>query len=211
MVQRLITDMTLGEQEKLRLLLVTLFSFPYLVGTQEWQALARSGDINMDSYLRVMKTAEWDRNCCIKRRDIARTMNQNHYNEDVRKENVERVDKNHSLEDIVYIRNTPYVALILKMVMEGYLSRTDYPFILKPPRNYDVLDHPRKAKLDPDTLADYTPNQHRRLFLVVIGGLSYCELHHLRSLSKQMKQTLIVVTTSLSNPQSFVHVLSEIE
>lgn len=211
MVQRMITDMTLGEQEKLRLLLVTLFSFPYLVGTQEWQALVRSGDIKMDSYLRVMKTAEWDRNCCMKRRDIAQTMNQNHYNEDVRKENVERVDKNHSLEDIVYIRNTPYVALILKMVMEGYLSRTDYPFILKPPRNYDVLDHPRKAKLDPDTLADYTPNQHRRLFLVVIGGLSYCELHHLRSLSKQMKQTLIVVTTSLSNPQSFVHVLSEIE
>ena len=103
MVQRMITDMTLGEQEKLRLLLVTLFSFPYLVGTQEWQALVRSGDIKMDSYLRVMKTAEWDRNCCIKRRDIARTMNQNHYNEDVRKENVERVDKNHSLEDIVYI------------------------------------------------------------------------------------------------------------
>ena len=141
MVQRMITDMTLGEQEKLRLLLVTLFSFPYLVGTQEWQALVRSGDIKMDSYLRVMKTAEWDRNCCMKRRDIARTMNQNHYNEDVRKENVERVDKNHSLEDIVYIRNTPYVALILKMVIEGYLSRTDYPFILKPPRNYDVLDH----------------------------------------------------------------------
>ena len=34
MIQRMLTEMTLGEQEKLRLLLITLFSFPHLSGTQ---------------------------------------------------------------------------------------------------------------------------------------------------------------------------------
>ena len=40
------------------------------------------------------------------------------YSMEYRRENAEHVDSEHSLEDIVYIRNTPYVASILKMVKE---------------------------------------------------------------------------------------------
>lgn len=143
------------------------------------------------------------------RRVIANVV-EHRYSMEYRRENAEHVDSEHSLEDIVYIRNTPYVASILKMVKEDYLSREDYPFLLKPPSDYAVMEEKPSHTVDKEVLADFTPKRRRRLILVVIGGLTYTELHHLRTLSKYMKQKLVVVTTSMMNPQSFIKTLSEI-
>ena len=90
------------------------------------------------------------------------------------------------------------------------MSREDYPFLLKPPSDYAVMDEKPSHTVDKEVLADFTPKRRRRLILVVIGGLTYTELHHLRTLSKDMKQKLVVVTTSMMNPQSFIKTLSEI-
>ena len=144
-------------------------------------------------------------------RIIADSLKYQRYNEQLRRDATEQVDENHSLEDIVYIRNTPYVAFVLKMISDGYLSREDFPFLLKPPRSYDVDDSEPEETMDPELLTDFTPKRHRRLFLVIIGGLSYTELHHLRSIAKGMKQQLVIITSSLSNPQSFIQTLSEME
>ena len=119
-------------------------------------------------------------------------------------------DAEHSLEDIVYIRNVPYVANVVRMISEDYLSRKQYPFILKPPLDYDIKDVKPENEIQPELLTDFTPKRHRRLILVVVGGLTYTELHHLRSLSKMLKQQLIVVSTSLLDPHSFITSLSEI-
>ena len=127
-----------------------------------------------------------------------------------RQRTADHCDAEHSLEDIVYIRNVPYVANVVKMISEDYLSRKQYPFILKPPLDYDVKDVKPENEIQPEMLADFTPKRHRRLILVVVGGLTYTELHHLRSLSKLLKQQLVVVSTSLLNPHSFISSLSEI-
>lgn len=59
MVQRMLTDMTLGELEKLRLLLITLFSYPFLLGTQQWSALVLSAKIQSVDFTRALTTAEF--------------------------------------------------------------------------------------------------------------------------------------------------------
>ena len=131
------------------------------------------------------------------------------YSAEYRRCNAEHVDSEHTLEDIVYIRNTPYVASILKMVRDNYLPWDDFPFLLKPPADYRVTSE----KLPPvveEARTDFTPKRKRRLILVVVGGLTYTELHHLRTLSKAMEQQLVIVTTSMLNPQSFVTSLSEV-
>ena len=122
----------------------------------------------------------------------------------------EHCDATHSLEDIVYQRNVPYFASVVKMISEDYLSRDQYPFLLKPPHDYEIKDTKPIEEIDQEILAEFTPNRHRRLILVIVGGLTYTELHHLRSLSKLLKQKLMVVSTSLLSPQSFITALSEI-
>lgn len=122
----------------------------------------------------------------------------------------EHVDDLHTLEDIIYIRNTPYISSILKMVHNDYLSRDDFPFLLKPPMNYDVEDLDPEKELSQDVLTDFLPKRRRRLIVMVIGGLTYTELHHLRTVAKELKQKLVIVTTSLITPQSFIKTLSEV-
>lgn len=139
------------------------------------------------------------------------SLQQQRYNQAFRSQFAEHIDGHHSLEDIIYIRNTPYIATVLKMVCEGYLPSEDFPFLLKPPSGYDVPDCQPPEQPNPESLSDFTPNRHRRLFLVLLGGISYTELHHIRSLSKLIRQELIVVSTSLSNPQDFIKTLSEID
>ena len=131
------------------------------------------------------------------------------YSAEYRRCNAEHVDSEHTLEDIVYIRNTPYVASILKMVRDDYLSRDDFPFLLKPPAGYSVKSDKPPPAVE-ETHADFTPRRKRRLILVVVGGLTYTELHHLRTLSKALEQQLVIVTTSMFNPQAFVKALSEV-
>lgn len=131
------------------------------------------------------------------------------YSAEYRRCNAEHVDSEHTLEDIVYIRNTPYVASILKMVRDDYLSRDDFPFLLKPPADYSVKSDKPPPAVE-ETHTDFTPRRKRRLILVVVGGLTYTELHHLRTLSKALEQQLVIVTTSMLNPQAFVKALSEV-
>ena len=138
-------------------------------------------------------------------------MQHSRYNKTLRSTYAEHVDGQHTLEDIIYIRNTPYIAFVLKMIRDGYLSREDFPFLLKPPRDYDVMDDQPSDSLDPESMSEFTPKRHRRLFLVVIGGISYTELHHIRSLANILRQELVVVSTSLINPHDFIKTISEIE
>lgn len=62
MVQRMLIDTTLGELEKLRLLLITLFSYPFLLGTQQWSALVLSAKIQSVDFARALTTAEFAKN-----------------------------------------------------------------------------------------------------------------------------------------------------
>ena len=58
MVQRMLIDTTLGEQEKLRLLLISLFSYPYLLGTQQWSALVHSAALRATESVHALAAAE---------------------------------------------------------------------------------------------------------------------------------------------------------
>ena len=146
----------------------------------------------------------------VDRRRIVSNAGALRYSAEYRRGNAEHVDGEHTLEDIVYIRNTPYVASILKMVRDDYLSWDDFPFLLKPPAGYSVVSEKPPSTLEKEALANFTPKRKRRLILVVVGGLTYTELHHLRTLSEALKQQLVIVTTSMLNPQSFVKALSEV-
>lgn len=144
-------------------------------------------------------------------RHLLTFLEHNRYTAEYRSELAERVDALHTLEDIIYIRNTPYLSSILKMIRNDYLSRKDYPFLLKPPANYDVSDQPHENEVSQEVLSEFTPKRRRRLIVVVIGGVSYNELHHLRTIAKELKQKLVIVTTSLLTPQMFIKTLSEID
>lgn len=144
-------------------------------------------------------------------RHLLTFLEHNRYTAEYRSELAERVDALHTLEDIIYIRNTPYLSSILKMIRNDYLSRKDYPFLLKPPANYDVSDQPHENEVSQEVLSDFTPKRRRRLIVVVIGGISYNELHHLRTIAKELKQKLVIVTTSLLTPQMFIKTLSEVD
>ena len=65
MVQRMLTDTTLGELEKFRLLLITLFSYPFLLGTQQWSALVLSAGIQRVEFVRALTTAEFARSLLV--------------------------------------------------------------------------------------------------------------------------------------------------
>ena len=144
-------------------------------------------------------------------RRIASVLSLNRYSAEYRRSVADHVDDVHTLEDIIYIRNTPYISSILKMVHNDYLSREDFPFLLKPPVNYDVEDLDPEHEVAHDVLTDFAPKRRRRLIVMVIGGSTYTELHHLRTVAKEMKQKLVIVTTSLITPQTFIKTLSEVE
>ena len=133
------------------------------------------------------------------------------YSSSYREKTAKHLDHSNTLEDLIYIRNTPYISSLLQMIRDGYLSRNDYPFLLKPPMNYDVKDTKPKEVVSEEVRCDFVPKQKRRLIVVIIGGLTFTELHHLRTLAKEMKQKLVLVTTSLVTPQSFIKSLSDID
>lgn len=58
MIQRMITEMSLGEQEKLRLLLITLFSYPSIIHSQEWNSLVKAANLHIDEYIRAITAGE---------------------------------------------------------------------------------------------------------------------------------------------------------
>ena len=101
------------------------------------------------------------------------------------------------------------------MVHHHYLSREEFPFLFKPPLDYDVDDDDmstNKEKTETkEDLSDYTPKRKRRLIVVVVGGITYNELHHLRTIAKEMKQKLVIVTTSILTPQQFIKTIEEID
>lgn len=58
MIKRMITEMSLGEQEKLRLLLITLFSYPSIIHSHEWKSLVEAADLHIDEYIRAITAGE---------------------------------------------------------------------------------------------------------------------------------------------------------
>lgn len=61
MVQRMMKELTLGEQEKLRLLLITLFSFPSILSTSAWKTLVQSAGIRIDEYVNALSAGEYSK------------------------------------------------------------------------------------------------------------------------------------------------------
>lgn len=57
MVQRMLVEMTLGEQERLRLLLITLFSYPSLAESEQWSALVQAARLTNEEYQKAITNA----------------------------------------------------------------------------------------------------------------------------------------------------------
>ena len=91
------------------------------------------------------------------------------YSSSYREKTAKHLDHSNTLEDLIYIRNTPYISSLLQMIRDGYLSRNDYPFLLKPPMNYDVKDTKPKEVVSEEVRCDFVPKQKRRLIVVIIG------------------------------------------
>lgn len=58
MIRRIMKEVTLGEQEKLRLLLITLFSYPSLLASPEWETLVQTAALHVDEYIAALAAAE---------------------------------------------------------------------------------------------------------------------------------------------------------
>ena len=59
MIQRMMKEATLGEQEKLRLLLITLISYPSLLGSPEWERLVHAASLHIEEYILALSAGEY--------------------------------------------------------------------------------------------------------------------------------------------------------
>ena len=57
MVQRMLTEMTLGEEERFRLLLITLFSYPSLADRPIWKSLVQASQLTSELYKQTIAIA----------------------------------------------------------------------------------------------------------------------------------------------------------
>ena len=59
MVERFLTELSLGELERVRLLLLTLFSFPSICHSKEWISLKQIAKIQNIEYQQALRSAEY--------------------------------------------------------------------------------------------------------------------------------------------------------
>ena len=59
MIQRMMRELTLGEQEKLRLLLITLFSYPSLLNSPAWSSLVQTAELRIHEYVHALSAGEY--------------------------------------------------------------------------------------------------------------------------------------------------------
>lgn len=59
MVERFLTELSLGELERVRLLLLTLFSFPSIFHSKEWISLKQIAKIQNIEYQQALRSAEY--------------------------------------------------------------------------------------------------------------------------------------------------------
>lgn len=59
MIERFLTELSLGELEKVRLLLLTLFSFPSIFLSKEWLSLKQIANIQNIEYQQALRSAEY--------------------------------------------------------------------------------------------------------------------------------------------------------
>ncbi|KAK8814363.1 hypothetical protein WA158_008225 [Blastocystis sp. Blastoise] len=88
------------------------------------------------------------------------------------------------------IQMTNSLSSILQQLQCGYLDHNLFPFLITPPSDYPIPLSPLKKQ-------GLIGEKQSKLFIVLLGGLTFKELKLIRKIKKNLSIDIVIITTSL--------------